>query len=100
MEKCIQPGIDYFSDKFGSDGVHPVATFRALQIFHPQTAYEMGPTAASVDELRVVPFLSEQIENLKQEHPIISHRLHHLVVVPTNIALHVCCFHSALALKL
>ena len=29
----------------------------------------MGPTAASVDELRVVPFLSDQIENLKQELP-------------------------------
>ena len=63
---CVQPGIDYFNDKFGSDGVHPVATFRALQIFHPKTVYEMGPTAAPVD---VVPFLSEQIENLKQEHP-------------------------------
>ena len=68
-KKCVEPGIDYFNEKFGSDGVHPVATFRVLQIFHPQTAYEMGPTAASVDELRVVPFLSDQIENLKQELP-------------------------------
>ena len=29
----------------------------------------MGSTAASVEELRVVPFLSDQIENLKLELP-------------------------------
>ena len=31
----------------------------------------MGSTAASVEELRVVPFLSDQIENLKLE--LLSH---------------------------
>ena len=68
-KKCVEPGIHYFNEKFGSDAVNPVATFKVLQIFHPQTAYEMGPTAASVEELRVVPFLSDQIENLKLELP-------------------------------
>jgi len=47
-ETCIAPGIHYFTEKFGSDAVHPVATFKVLQVFHHQTVYEMGPTAALV----------------------------------------------------
>jgi len=37
----------------------------------PSYKHRDGPTAASVEELRVVPFLFDQIENLKLE--LLSH---------------------------
>ena len=59
----------YFQGKFGSDGIHPVSTFKLAQLFSPKVVSELQPSAANIDELFVIPFLSDQIENLKEEFP-------------------------------
>ena len=46
-----------------------VLAFKAAQFFLPWKVTEIQPTAASVDELKVYPFLNEQtiLNNLKSE---------------------------------
>ena len=66
---CVQPGLQYFQGKFGSDTIHPVSTFKLARLFSPKVASELQPSAADIDELSAIPFLSDQVENLKEELP-------------------------------
>ena len=66
---CVQPGLLYFLDKFGTDTIHPVSTFKAARLFSPTIITEVQPTATDINTLNTFPFLSEVIEKLKEELP-------------------------------
>ena len=68
-KSCVKPGLDYYTSKFGNDLHESVLAFKAAQFFLPWKVTEIQPTAASVDELKVYPFLNEQtiLDNLKSE---------------------------------
>lgn len=65
----MSPGLDYFTAKFGNDLSESVSSFKAAQLFLPWKVTETQPTAATVDELKVFPFLNhpDVITNLKSE---------------------------------
>ena len=68
-KSCVKPGLDYFVSKFGNDLSESVLAFKAAEFFLPWKVIEMQLTAASVDDLKVYPFLNEQtiLGNLKCE---------------------------------
>ena len=66
---CVQPGLLYFQEKLGSDTVHPVAAFKAARLFSPTKLIEIQPTAADIDILNIIPFLSQDLNHLKEELP-------------------------------
>ena len=66
---CIQPGLLYFQEKLGSDTVHPVAAFKAARLFSPTELIEIQPEAADIDTLNNIPFLSQDLNHLKEELP-------------------------------
>ena len=65
----MTPGLGYFTTKFGNDLSESVSVFKAAQLFLPWKVTETQPTAASVDELKVFPFLNDPniLTNLKSE---------------------------------
>ena len=69
--QCVQPGIDYFQQKFGDDMTYPLNVFKAARYFSPTKMFEMQPSASDVDSLTVVPFLNDPatITNFKEELP-------------------------------
>ena len=64
---CVTPGLDYFTTKFGNDLSESVNAFKVAQLFLPWKVTETQPTAASVNELKVFPFLKDPniLTNLK-----------------------------------
>ena len=66
---CIQPGLLYFQEKLGSDTVHPVAAFKAARLLSPTKLIEIQPEAADIDTLNNIPFLSQDLNHLKEELP-------------------------------
>ena len=67
---CVQPGLQYFHEKFGNDSDHPVAAFKAARVFSPSKADELRPTAADIDSLSTFSFFSSStISSLKEELP-------------------------------
>ena len=68
--KRVQPGLDYFQDKFGDDSKHSMATFKAVRLLSPTLVVQIQPTAADIDHLKILPFLcTTTIEHLKEELP-------------------------------
>lgn len=68
--QCVQPGIQYFHDKFGDDTQMPLAAFKAARLFSPIRIHEIQPTAADLDQLKVFPFLvASNLPHLKLELP-------------------------------
>ena len=56
---CICPGLQYFTEKLGSDVSLPFFAFKAACLFSPIKVHEMQPVASEVDTRSVFPFLSD-----------------------------------------
>jgi hypothetical protein len=41
---CVQPGLDYFQSKLGSDAIAPVSAFKAARLFSPYKTNEIQPS--------------------------------------------------------
>ena len=68
--KCVQPVSDYFHDKFGDDTKYPMPDFKAARLLSPILVTQILSTAADIDQLKILPFLSATtIEHLKEELP-------------------------------
>ena len=63
----VQPGYDYFEDKFWTEFLPIVNAFKAARLFNPEKVTELKPTASTIDKLKVFSFLEEAIMNLKAE---------------------------------
>ena len=61
---CVQPGFDYFENKFWTEFLPIVNAFKAARFFK---VTELKPTASSIYELKVFSFLEDVILNLKAE---------------------------------
>ena len=69
--RCVQPGIQYFHDKFGDDTQMPLV--KAARLFSPIRIHEIQPTAADLDQLKIFPFLvASYLPHLKLELPSYS----------------------------
>ena len=51
-KSCVEPGYQYFEDKFGND------LKSALSAFNPAKINELQPSAGDFDDLQVLPFFS------------------------------------------
>ena len=68
--QCVQPGLQYFQDKFSTDLQGNVEAFKAARLFVPKHAVELKPDADTIDCFTAFPFLtSEVIAKLKSELP-------------------------------
>ena len=70
-KSCVNPGLQYFLDKFSKDLHDSVSAFKAAQLFLPHKITEFNLTADSVDQLKAFPFLNKTtiLEALKAELP-------------------------------
>ena len=70
-QKCIQPGLDYFDRQLCTNLKDALAVFKAARLFSPHAVNTMQPTAADIDSLAIIPFLSQQetLSSLKEELP-------------------------------
>ena len=67
---CVQPGLQYYQEKFGNDLKESVEAFKAARLFVPTQAVELKPDANTIDSLAACPFLtSDVIAKLKSELP-------------------------------
>ena len=58
---CVQPGFDYFINRFRGQLSGTVAAFKAARLFLPQKISTMQPVASEVDTLKVFPFLQNEL---------------------------------------
>jgi len=67
----VQPGLDYFLDRFRGDLRSSVTAFKAARLFVPQKITEMQPDASAIDALTAFPFLADAttLHHLKTELP-------------------------------
>ena len=70
-ESCVQPGFDYFNNRFSGVLSSTVAAFKAARLFLPQKVRGLKPDASAVDSLRYFPFLDSEtlLESMKLELP-------------------------------
>ena len=71
-KNCVQPGYDYFEEKFSNDLLVPLTAFQYACYFDPVKIGELNPSAADIDNLQVFPFLNSPdgtIDGLKAELP-------------------------------
>ena len=68
---CMQPGLDYFVQKFDHDLYNVVQAFKSARLFFPPKVIEIMPDAAQVDTLKLFPFLNnvQVLDALKTELP-------------------------------
>jgi len=68
---CVQPGLDYFLDRFRGDLRSSVTAFKATRLLIPQKITEMQPDASAIDALTAFPFLADAttLHHLKTELP-------------------------------
>ena len=71
-EACIQPGFQFYHQKFSVQFHGTVRAFKAARLFCPVQVQALNPTAASLEELRNFPFANDDatIANLAQELPL------------------------------
>lgn len=69
---CVQPGVDYFLQKFNLQFYDVVRAFKAARYACPVRIQELQPTPAELDVLRAFPFLDddETIADLQRELPL------------------------------
>ena len=69
---CIQPGFQFYHQKFGVQFHGTVRAFKAARLCCPVQVQALNPTAASLEELRNFPFANDDatIANLAQELPL------------------------------
>ena len=70
-QRCIQPGLDYLDRELHTNLKDALAVFKAVRLFSPHTVKMMQPTAADIDSLAIISFLSQQetLSGLKEELP-------------------------------
>ena len=71
--KCIQPRKDYFEEKFDATNGElgtVLCAFKAARLFSPSKNHEMKPNSDVVDDLKALPFLIDQLANLKIKLPV------------------------------
>ena len=68
---CVQPAIQWFLRKFNVDLNDAVTAFKAARVMCPVTVGWLRPTRASVEALRIFPFLDNDaaIDGLVRELP-------------------------------
>ena len=66
---CLQPGIQYFEERYGNDALYPVNVFKLARLFNHTKVHELKPITADIDELSAFPFLTEELDQLKDELP-------------------------------
>lgn len=67
---CIQPGYDYFREKFDRDLLPVVEAFKAARLFLPAKINDIKPDSSTVDTLKAFKFLGDQvITKMKSELP-------------------------------
>ena len=68
--KYVQPGLDYFYDKFGDDIKHTMLAFKAAGLLCPTLVTQILSTEADIDQLIIHLFLSATtIDHLKERLP-------------------------------
>ena len=69
---CIQPGFQFYHQKFSVQFHGTVRAFKAARLCCPVQGQALNPTAASLEELRNFPFANDDatIANLAQELPL------------------------------
>ena len=60
-KSCVEPGYQYFEDKFGNDLKSALSAFECLRYFNPAKINELQPSAGDLDDLQVLPFFSSAI---------------------------------------
>ena len=67
-KSCVEPGFDYFKQKFDSDLKNSNKIFEVAQLFLPSKITEMNVAAESLGKLSIIPFITTSIrENMKKE---------------------------------
>lgn len=68
---CIQPGLNFYQQKFSVQFHNTVRAFKVARLCCPVQVQALKPTAASLDEFRNFPFLDndDTIASLAQELP-------------------------------
>ena len=70
---CIQPGYDYFHQKFELELRPVVDAFKSARLFIPTKVNDIKPDTSSVDTLRAFKFLDndQTLQDLKSEQSIL-----------------------------
>ena len=61
---CIQPGFQFYHQKFSVQFHGTVRAFKAARLCCPVQVQALNPTAASLEELRNFPFANDQTGSL------------------------------------
>ena len=65
---CIKPGFNYFVDKFQGELSSSVEIFKVAQLFIPSKISELVLLSDDLDQLKVIPFLKENVlKSMKEE---------------------------------
>ena len=56
VKNCVQPGYNYFEEKFSNNLIEPLTAFQYACYFDPVKIAELKPSAADLDNLRAFPF--------------------------------------------
>ena len=67
---CVKPGFKYFTDTFASSLSDALKIFKVARFFDPHKIREINPSAASIDDISIIPFLKSSIASLKDELPL------------------------------
>ena len=68
---CIQPGLRFYQEKFSGQFHETVRAFKAARLCCPVQVQSLAPTAASLEEFRNFPFITDDtIANLARELPL------------------------------
>ena len=68
---CIQPGLRFYQEKFSGQFHGTVCVFKAARLCCPVQVQSQAPTAASLEEFRNFPFITDDtIANLACELPL------------------------------
>ena len=70
-QRCVQPGLDYFTTQLHTNLHDALAVFKAARLFSPHKLKVMQPVATSVDSLALFQFLNQDeiLTGLKEELP-------------------------------
>lgn len=70
-QRCVQPGLDYFTTQLHTNLRDALAVFKAARLFSPHKLKVMQPVATSVDSLALFQFLNQDeiLTGLKEELP-------------------------------
>ena len=67
---CVKPGFKYFTDTYASSLSDALKIFKVARFFDPHKIREINPSAASIDDISIIPFLKSSIASLTNELPL------------------------------